>query len=187
MNSKEKSNTYVIIPPEQGSAFFVVKDKKLFDNENSLRTEYLDTFEIIFLNQEGVLSFLEHKRFLDRILPSLAMVLQTNYKQETEGLVDAYLDSPGNQEQFEKEFGRFDYTTGLIGIIIKQLDDYLTDVRSVGLEPARLKNNGVLTYLQMGYMELPYFLISSILDSFAKLAKKKAGKKNQNCNISKKK
>lgn len=187
MISKEKSNTFVIIPPERGSAFFVVKDKKVFDNENSLRVEYLDSFEVIFLNQEGVLSFLEHKRFLDRILPSLAMVLQANYKQETEGLVEAYLESPGNQDQFEKEFGRFDYTTGLIGIIIKQLSDYLNDVKSVGLEPARLKHNGILSYLQTGYMDLPYFLISSIIDSFAKLAKKKAGKHDRNSKSSKNK
>ena len=65
-----KSNTYVIIPPEKGSSLFLVKNKTQFEKDNLVLSQYRDSFDLILLNGENLLSESEHEGFLKEILPS---------------------------------------------------------------------------------------------------------------------
>lgn len=177
--AKNKENTFVIIPPEKGSPVFLVKPKAQFEKDNQIFTSYFEVLDLILFNREGVLSEKEHHNYLDRLLPSLAMILQSEFNQETKHIVEMFLDSEDEESPEVKAFGSYDYTTSLVFILMKHLSDYSDEVKAHGVDSAEMKYKGINDVISRAFLKVPFYLVSSVSNRFASaMAKKKSKKLN---------
>lgn len=175
----KKENTFVIMPPEKGSAVFLVKSKDQFEKETKWAESYIDALDLIFFNKEGVLSENEHFDYLESILPPLAIILQMDFPEETKEIVELFLASEEPDSLNVKTYGAYDYTTTIVFILMKHMGDY-SDLRSEsGTESADLKYGGVNNVLTLAFMRLPFYLISSLSTKFSKKMAKKSKKSDK--------
>lgn len=164
----DNKNTYVIIPPEAGSSVMLVKTKMEYEKESVTAAAYKDCFDLVLLNTEGALSDEDHQKFLNEILPSLAMILQVNFENQAKDLVDKFILEVGEESEAARDVSEYDYTSALMLVLGVKLNDFLSIRKKEGERAADEKMPGFLELLINSFTALPYVQVSSILGRFSK-------------------